>query len=69
MEPLACGLVILLTEMLDGVSLLQFVDGEDIVFPDGGVQVGEVVVDMLCHLAVGVVEWESLIPEQKSAEV
>jgi hypothetical protein len=49
---LSGGLVILLPEAFDSISMFQVVDGEDIVSADGGVEVGEVVVDMLCHLAV-----------------
>ena len=61
MEHLSSSLVILLAEALDGIGTLQIVNGEDIVSPDGRVQVGKIAVDMLCHLAVQVVEWQHVV--------
>lgn len=38
MEDATGSLIVFLAEALDGIGTLQVVDGEDVVFPDGGNQ-------------------------------
>ena len=47
MEHDSRGVVILLAETFDGIGTFQFVDRKDIELADGGVQSGEVIVEML----------------------
>ena len=67
MEHLTGGVEVFLSQMLDGIGMVQGVEGLPIVAHQRGVQMGEVVVDVLRHLPVRGVEREARSTKQKVA--
>lgn len=62
------GLVVLLAELTDGIGTFQGVDGLIVVGQEGGVEMGEVIIDVLRHLLVLFIYTQRVALQQAVAE-